>query len=164
MGTRGWAIAYGTVATREPSRVSPSRPSGRVSTIAEEAQVPAQLTPLQLEELRHICRESAVARVPSQRYSTGFVGARHPQIAARLYRLGLLKREREGERETVRGPWRYYWTYKPTPEGIAASADTHPKDGDSTEIEAPLVSGAVPERQTPNPSRQDTSPSSKDET
>jgi hypothetical protein len=25
-----------------------------------------------------------------------------------------------------------------------ASADTHPKDGDSTEIEAPLVSGAVP--------------------
>jgi hypothetical protein len=26
----------------------------------------------------------------------------------------------------------------------AASADTHPKDGDSTEIEAPLVSGAVP--------------------
>jgi hypothetical protein len=24
-----------------------------------------------------------------------------------------------------------------------ASADTHPKDGDSTEIEAPLVSGAV---------------------
>jgi hypothetical protein len=29
----GLAIASGTVATREPSRVSPSRPSGRVSTI-----------------------------------------------------------------------------------------------------------------------------------
>ena len=31
-----------------------------------------------------------------------------------------------------------------------ASCDTHPKDGDSTKIEAPLVSGAVPEGQTPN--------------
>jgi hypothetical protein len=29
-------------------------------------------------------------------------------------------------------------------DSIGASADTHPKDGDSTQIEAPLVSGAVP--------------------
>jgi hypothetical protein len=32
------AIAFSTVATREPSRVSPSRPSGRVSTIARRAK------------------------------------------------------------------------------------------------------------------------------
>lgn len=30
-----------------------------------------------------------------------------------------------------------------------ASCDTHPKDGDGTKIAAPLVSGAVPEGQTP---------------
>jgi hypothetical protein len=34
-----------------------------------------------------------------------------------------------------------HWLPCPMP---PASADTHPKDGDSTEIEAPLVSGAVP--------------------
>jgi hypothetical protein len=33
---------------------------------------------------------------------------------------------------------------------IPASADTHPKDGDSTEIEAPLVSGAVPKADAQN--------------
>jgi hypothetical protein len=45
-----------------------------------------------------------------------------------------------------------------------ASADTHPKDGDVQQ--APLVSGAVGSEasETPNPSHQDTSPSSKDET
>lgn len=32
---------------------------------------------------------------------------------------------------------------------LLASADTHPKGGDSTEIEAPFMSGAVPEGQTP---------------
>jgi hypothetical protein len=36
----------------------------------------------------------------------------------------------------------------------AASADTHPKDGDVQQ--APLVSGAVPERQTPNSSHSST--------
>jgi hypothetical protein len=47
-------------------------------------------------------------------------------------------------------------TFRFNPDGLSvrdrliASADTRPEGGDSTEIEAPFTSGAVPEGQTPN--------------
>jgi hypothetical protein len=57
--------------------------------------------------------------------------------------------------QSIRLNWRPSWGDDPgapdetdyasaSPCEIDASCDTHPKDGDSTEIEAPLVSGAVP--------------------